>query len=55
MTLSAEFLAELLKLVGRISLSRDTDTRKEWEGGRQTMDQTHSYILFLWNFCTHRR
>ena len=43
LTLSAEFLAELLKLVGRISLSRETDTRKEW--GRVDTRQWNKHII----------
>ena len=35
-------LAELLKLVGRISLSRETDTRKEW--GRVDARQWNKHI-----------
>ena len=42
LTLSTEFLAELLKLVYRISLSRETATRKEW--GRVDVRQWNCYI-----------
>ena len=45
LTLSAEFLAELLKLVGRISLSEETDTRKEW--GRVDARQWNKHIIII--------
>ena len=44
LTLSAELLAELLKLVGRISLSRETDTRKE--RGRVDARQWNKHIIY---------
>ena len=45
LTLSAEFLAELLKLVGRISLSGETDTRKEW--GRVDARQCNKHFIHM--------
>ena len=46
LTLSAQFLAELLKLVG-ISLSRDTDTRKDRSVGGWTPDNGTNTILYF--------
>ena len=43
--LSAEFLAELLKLVGRVSLSRETDTRKEWGRANARQRNKHNIII----------
>ena len=48
LTLSAEFLAELLKLVGRISLSRETDTRKEC--GRVDVRQWNKHIIIFYSY-----
>ena len=40
-------LAELLKLVGRISLSRETDTRKEW--GRVDARKWNKHIIIFYS------
>ena len=45
LTLSAEFSAELLILVGRISLSRETDTRMEC--GRVDARQWNNHIIIF--------
>ena len=50
LTLSAEFLAELLKLVGRVSLSRETDTRKEW--ARVDARQWNNHITVFYSYGT---
>ena len=50
LTLSAEFLAEFLKLVGRISLSRETDTQKEW--GRVDARQWNKHIIIFYSYGT---
>ena len=49
LTLSAEFLAELLKLVGRVLLvlGRETDTRKEW--GRVDARQWNKHIIIFYS------
>ena len=49
-TLSTEFLAELLKLVDRISLSRETDKRKEWE--RVDARQWNKHIIIFYSYGT---
>ena len=50
LTLSTEFLAELLKLIDRISLSRETDTRKEW--GRVDYRQWNKHIIIFYSYGT---
>ena len=55
LTLSTEFLAELLKLVDRILLSRETDTRKEWVRVEVRQWNKHIIIFILMELCTHQR
>ena len=50
LTLSTELLSELLKLVDRISLSRETETRKEW--GRVDARQWNIHIIIFYSYGT---
>ena len=51
LTLSTELLSELLKLVDRISLSRETDTpSKEW--GRVDARQWNTHIIIFYSYGT---